>query len=67
MKRKLFVDQHGYSYRVNSIRELRKKIGNGGSRVSKMYADGTDGKTYHVGYVVGKLWLTAYAPVRIPA
>lgn len=66
-KRTLFIDQHGSHYFPDSIRKLRKLIGNGSSRVSKMYIDGTDGKTYHVGYIVGKHWLTAYTPMRILA
>jgi len=63
-KQTLYISQYGDKFSTSSVRELRKKIGNGSSRVSKMYVDGTDGKTYHVGYIVGKHWLTAYTPMR---
>lgn len=26
----------------------------------KMYCDGNDGKTYHVGYIIAGLWLSLY-------
>lgn len=66
-KHTLFIDQYNNKFYADSVRKLRKLIGNGSSHVSKMYIDGTDGKTYHVGYIVGKHWLTAYTPMRILA
>lgn len=36
----------------------------GGSRVSKMYVDKKDGRSVHIGYVVGQHWLTAYQRVE---
>lgn len=60
----LYVDQYGNKYFARTIKELRKQVG---GHVSKMYRDKKDGSTVHVGYVVGKLWLTAYAPIERPA
>lgn len=60
-KRILYRDQFGYTWFAKSIRNLREQIP---GRVSKMYVDGMNGKTYHVGYVVGKHWCTAYTPMR---
>ena len=62
----LFIDQYGNKFFASSIRNLRSQIGNGGSRVSKMYIDTDDG-TYHIGYVIGDHWLTMYAPVTFKA
>jgi hypothetical protein len=36
----------------------------GGSRVRKMYVDKKDGRSVHIGYVVGQHWLTAYQRVE---
>ena len=67
-KTRLYINQYGEKYFAKSIKELRRKVENGGSRVSKMYIDRKDGnETIHIGYVIGKHWLTAYAPVEIPA
>lgn len=66
-KQTLYIDQYGSRYYAKTVRELRGKVGMGGSRVSKMYHDTKQGKTVHVGYVVGQHWLTAYKPVQIPA
>lgn len=58
----LYVDQFGNHFFVYTIKELRNKIGMGGSKVSKMYHDFKDGTTRHVGYVIGNHWLHAYTP-----
>lgn len=60
----LYIDQYGTQFYAATIKELRSKIGMGGSRVSKMYVDKKDGTTVHIGYVVGKHWLTAYQRVE---
>lgn len=60
---RLFIDQYGGHYWARTVDELRKNIG--GGSVSRMYCDGTDGKTYATGYVIGKLWLSEFAPVRV--
>lgn len=59
----LFIDQYGNRWEACTVSELRDKIG--GGRVSKMYCDDKSGKCYHVGYVIGRHWCTAYVPVRI--
>lgn len=56
----LYVDQYGTKWGARTISELRRKIG--GGRVSKMYVDTKAGVTKHVGYIVGRLWCTAYVP-----
>lgn len=60
----LYIDQWGSKYWAKTVKELRERVGMGGSRVSKMYRDKKDGRTVHVGYVVGEHWLTAYRPVE---
>lgn len=60
----LYIDQYGNKFTARTVRELRSQIGGGGSRVTRMYVDGNDGGVYHVGYVVGQHWLTAYVPMR---
>ena len=63
-KTTLYIDQYGNQFRVASVKELRSKIGSGGSRVSKMYVDQKSGGSIHIGYVVGKHWLTAFQRVE---
>ena len=63
----LYLDQWGNRYWANNVRELRKQIGMGGSKVSKMYVDKKDGTCVHTGYVVGQHWLTAFKRVEIKA
>lgn len=58
----LCIDQYGNHFWAQSVINLRKQIGLGGSRVAKMYVDKKDGRTMHCGYIVGKHWLTAYLP-----
>ena len=54
------VDQYGQTFHglTNPRKELCERLGK--SHVDKMYVDGKDGKMYHVGYVIGGLWLTLY-------
>jgi len=63
----LYLDQYGNKFHANTVKELRSKIGMGGSRVSKMYVDKKDGHTVHIGYVIGQHWLTQYTPIEKPA
>ena len=63
----LYIDQFGNSFWAQTVKELRQQIGNGKSRISKIYCDKTDGRTVHVGYVIGQHWLSAYARVEKPA
>lgn len=58
----LYIDQYGSKYYASTVKELKEQVGAG--RVSIMYVDGKDGKTYNVGYVIGQTWLTAYTPLR---
>ena len=60
----MFVDQWGNRWTACTLRELHKQIG--GGFISKMYEDDSNGKTYHVGYIIRNHWCRAYAPVRIP-
>lgn len=58
----LYIDQYGSTYYASSVKELRSKIGMGGSKVHKMYQDiATD--RYHIGYVIGSHWLRKYEVV----
>lgn len=61
----LYVDQCGNKFWATTVKELRSKVDGGGSRVSPMYCDTTDGRTVRVGYVVGRHWLNAFAPVEV--
>lgn len=65
MKRTLYIDQYGNLFWASTRKELREQIGMGGSRISKMYRDKTDGSVVFVGYVIGDHWLTAYTPKEI--
>lgn len=59
----LFIDQYGNRWEARTVSELRDKIG--GGLVSKMYVNDRSGNRYHIGYVIGHYWCTAYMPVRI--
>ena len=63
-KRTLYLDQWGNKFWASTVKDLRKQIEMGGSRVSKMYVDKKDGAAAHVGYVIGPHWLTAYQRVE---
>lgn len=66
-KTTLYLDQHGNRFWANTVRQLRKQIGMGGSAVRKMYRDKKDGTSVHIGYVIGQHWLTAFQQVEIKA
>jgi hypothetical protein len=57
----LYVSQYGERFYSFTLKDLRTKIS---GRCERMMADGVDGEIYHVGYVIGDLWLTAYSPLR---
>ena len=61
--KRLFIDQYGNRFYAHTVKDLRKQIGMGGSKVEKMYRDRGDGSVIHTGYVIGGHWLTMYAPV----
>lgn len=58
----LYVDQYGNKFYAHTVTELRNEVG--GGRVSKMYIDKLDGRSVHVGYVIGNHWLRAFEPVE---
>ena len=60
----LYVNQYGERWYAKSVRELHRKVG--GARPSKMYVDLKDGRTVHIGYVVGAHWCTAYQRMERP-
>jgi hypothetical protein len=64
-KHTIYFDQYGNKFAATTVAGLRKQIGGGGAGVDRMFRDGVDGVTYHVGYVIGGHWLTAYQPVRV--
>jgi hypothetical protein len=63
MKATLYIDQYGSRFHAPTLKALRAQVP---GRVGRMYVDKKDGGTVHCGYVIGKHWLTAYAPVEVP-
>lgn len=61
----LYIDQYGNKWHARTVSELREQIG--GGKISKMYIDKADGRTVHIGYIVGQHWCRAYMPVELPA
>ena len=55
----LYRDQYGAAVWAKSARELQRIVH---GRLSKMYLDKRDGRTMHIGYVVGARWFQAYIP-----
>lgn len=53
----LLVDQFGERIWACTLKELREQVR---GAVSKMYVDTKDGRTLHIGYVVGNRWFTAF-------
>lgn len=66
MRRFMGIDQWGNTYHglEKPRRDLIRKIGV--KHVTRMYRDGPDGKTYHVGWVVGRHWVEVFevTPMR---
>lgn len=58
----LYIDQYGTHYPARNVKELKARPHYLPGKVSRMYIDKKNGKTMHVGYVIGKYWLTAYVP-----
>lgn len=56
----LYIDQWGNRFGASTVRELCQKAGY--SRARRMYQDKKDGRSVHVGYVIGPHWCTAYQP-----
>ena len=57
----LYLDQYGNRFFADTVKELRAQIP---GRCSKMYVDNKKGETFHVGYVIGRHWLTMYRRVE---
>ena len=61
MKNYMGIDQYGQTYHNlgNYPRKaLMERLYN--NHCQKMYVDGKDGKNYHVGYIIGNLWINLY-------
>ena len=55
------IDQNGFCFPdlgKHPRKELMERLGS--KHCSKMFVDTKDGKTYHCGYVIGRLWLTLF-------
>ncbi len=63
----LYVDQYGSHVFARTVRELCEKTGYAPGSARRMYCDNKDGKTFHIGYVVGNSWWQAYTPYSQPA
>ena len=66
-KQTMYIDQWSNRYWAKTVKDLRKQIEGGASKVNKMYCDKKDGSIVHTGYVIGGHWLEAYRRVEIPA
>ena len=53
-------DQYGHRYTINKYprKELLEQLGY--QKAEKMYVDTKDGKSRHVGYIIGDLWINVY-------
>jgi len=62
------IDQYGTTYHglKHPRKELMERLGY--RSASRMYVENKEGKTFHVGYVIGQHWLTVYRvePMRNP-
>ena len=54
------VDQYGQTYHglKNPRKDLLERLGR--AHADKIYTDKKGGGTFHIGYVIGRLWLTIY-------
>jgi len=59
------VDQYGNTFHdlAHPRKDLMDRLGI--SHAEKMYVDTQDGKTLHVGYVIGQHWITVYEVTRL--
>lgn len=61
----LGVDQYGHTYFLTARtagNTARQKLLSmlGATKAIRMFVDGADGETKHIGYIVGRLWITLY-------
>lgn len=62
------IDQFGETYHslgAHPRKALMERIGRRGAAL--MYIDDKAGKSHHVGWIIGGLWLTVYRVARIDA
>jgi len=54
------IDQYGTTYHnlISPRKDLCKRMGR--QHADKIYQDKKDGSVVHVGYIIGRLWLTLY-------
>jgi hypothetical protein len=54
------LDQYGNRYKMDCYprKELLAQLGS--SHASKMFVDTKDGKSKHVGYIIGGHWISVY-------
>ena len=60
-KTHMAIDQYGNTYHdlgAHPRKALLAKLGR--KHAERMYVDGHDGKSYHIGWIIGGLWLTVY-------
>lgn len=58
---RLCVDQYGNKYYARTAKELKENSGLPG-KLFKIYVD-RKGKTYHVGYGIGKYWFNVWGDI----
>lgn len=60
MKKYMAINQYGDTYHglTHPRKDLCEKLGR--SHAEKIYIDGKDGKSYHVGYLIAGEWLEVY-------
>lgn len=54
--RYLYIGAYGEKFYAHTLKELKEQIP---GKCNKMYVT-VDGIVYHIGYVIGRLWLTKY-------
>ena len=66
MKNHMAIDQHGETFH-NLGSYPRKELLNRLDRkkAEKMYIDQKNGRSFHVGYIIAKHWLTIYEVIRM--
>lgn len=70
MKDSMAIDQFGHTEHhlgAHPRKELLRRMC--ATKAAKMYIDGVDGDSYHVGWIVAGRWFTVYAvePMRVKA
>jgi hypothetical protein len=66
MMEHMAIDQYGQTYHAlgkHPRKALLARLGR--QKAQKMYVDTKDGKTYHIGWIIARLWLTVYKVQRM--